>query len=75
MDKNDSEEFQDYCNMSAFFWYADFPGVVRVIPNKILSLHTTRSWDFLHVKPDIVTGVLSRAQSGRGTIIGIIDTG
>ncbi|CAK8576636.1 unnamed protein product [Lathyrus sativus] len=54
---------------------ADFPGVVRVIPNKILSLHTTRSWDFLHVKPDIVPGVLSRAQSGRGTIIGIIDTG
>ncbi|CAI8616888.1 unnamed protein product [Vicia faba] len=54
---------------------ADFPGVVRVIPNKILSLHTTRSWDFLHVKQDIVTGVLSRAQSGRGTIIGIIDTG
>ncbi|XP_058735117.1 subtilisin-like protease SBT3.5 isoform X2 [Vicia villosa] len=54
---------------------ADFPGVIRVIPNKILSLHTTRSWDFLHVKQDIVTGVLSRAQSGKGTIIGIIDTG
>ncbi|RHN61364.1 putative cucumisin [Medicago truncatula] len=54
---------------------ADFPGVVRVIPNKILTLHTTRSWDFLHVKQDIVTAVLSKAQSGRGTIIGIIDTG
>ncbi|KAG5145358.1 hypothetical protein JHK84_030901 [Glycine max] len=54
---------------------ADFPGVVRVIPNKILSLHTTRSWDFLHVKQDIVTGALSRGQSGRGTIIGIMDTG
>jgi ABC-type maltose transport system permease subunit len=39
----------------------DFPGVVRVIPNKILSLHTTRSWDFLHVKQDIVTDVLSSA--------------
>ncbi|RDX73230.1 Subtilisin-like protease SBT3.6, partial [Mucuna pruriens] len=54
---------------------ADFPGVVRVIPNKILSLHTTRSWDFLHLKQDIVTGALSRGQSGRGTIIGIMDTG
>ncbi|KAK2381686.1 Subtilase family protein [Trifolium repens] len=49
---------------------ADFPGVVCVIPNKILSLLTTRSWDFLHVKQDIVTNVLSSAQSGRGTIIG-----
>ncbi|TKY67617.1 Subtilisin protease SBT3.5 [Spatholobus suberectus] len=54
---------------------ADFPGVVRVIPNQILSLHTTRSWDFLHVKQDIVTGALSGGQSGRGTIIGIMDTG
>ncbi|XP_020239439.1 subtilisin-like protease SBT3.5 isoform X2 [Cajanus cajan] len=54
---------------------ADFPGVVRVIPNKILSLHTTRSWDFLHLKEDIVTGALYRGQSGRGTIIGIMDTG
>ncbi|XP_061340609.1 subtilisin-like protease SBT3.9 [Gastrolobium bilobum] len=54
---------------------ADFPGVVRVIPNRILSLHTTRSWDFLNVKQDIVTGVLSRGQSGKGTIIGILDTG
>lgn len=57
------------------FLHADFPGVVRVIPNKILSLHTTRSWDFLQVKQGIAAGVLSRGQSGRGTIIGIIDTG
>ncbi|KAK7264239.1 hypothetical protein RJT34_31845 [Clitoria ternatea] len=54
---------------------ADIPGVVHVTPNKILSLHTTRSWDFLHVKQDIATGILSRGQSGRGTIIGVMDTG
>ncbi|KAL9296365.1 hypothetical protein ACSQ67_022261 [Phaseolus vulgaris] len=54
---------------------ADFPGVVRVIPNKILSLHTTRSWDFLNVKQEMITSALSRGQSGRGTIIGIMDTG
>ncbi|KAI9127977.1 hypothetical protein K1719_000970 [Acacia pycnantha] len=54
---------------------ADFPGVIRVIPNRILSVHTTRSWDFLSVKPDIVNGILSKSQSGRGTIIGILDTG
>ncbi|KAF8405313.1 hypothetical protein HHK36_010217 [Tetracentron sinense] len=54
---------------------ADFPGVVRVVPNRILSLHTTRSWDFLHVKPTIVDGILSKGQLGDGSIIGIMDTG
>ena len=46
-----------------------------MIPNRILSLHTTRSWDFLHVNWDIETGILSRGRSGRGTIIGVLDTG
>ncbi|KAL8156342.1 subtilisin-like protease SBT3.9 isoform X2 [Apium graveolens] len=36
-----------------------FPGVIRVIPNKILHLQTTRSWDFLHIKPQIANGILS----------------
>ncbi|XP_062175918.1 subtilisin-like protease SBT3.9 [Alnus glutinosa] len=54
---------------------ADFPGVVRVVPNRILSLQTTRSWDFLQVKPQIVQGILSRGHSGLGTIIGVMDTG
>ncbi|KAK1402667.1 Subtilisin-like protease [Heracleum sosnowskyi] len=52
-----------------------FPGVIRVIPNKILNLQTTRSWDFLHVKPQIANGILSEGQSGRGSIIGVLDTG
>ncbi|WJZ83269.1 hypothetical protein VitviT2T_002966 [Vitis vinifera] len=54
---------------------ADFPGVVRVVPNRILSLQTTRSWDFLHVNPHSGTGILSKSLSGFGSIIGIIDTG
>ncbi|KAJ7967255.1 Subtilisin-like protease [Quillaja saponaria] len=54
---------------------ADFPGVVHVIPNKILSLQTTRSWDFLQVKPHVKNGVLSKGKSGIGTVIGIMDTG
>ncbi|KAA8536048.1 hypothetical protein F0562_028526 [Nyssa sinensis] len=54
---------------------ADFPGVVRVVPNRILSLHTTRSWDFLKVKPYVVNGILSKGQSGVGSIIGVMDTG
>lgn len=54
---------------------ADFPGVVRVVPNRILSLHTTRSWDFLQVKPYLLDGILSKSQFGFGTVIGILDTG
>jgi hypothetical protein len=61
---------------SPFSYYnADFPGVVRVVPNRILSLQTTRSWDFLQVKPQIAQGILSRGHSGLGTIIGVMDTG
>lgn len=56
-------------------WNAGFPGVVRVIPNRILDLQTTRSWDFLQVKPQIANGILSDAQSGMGSIIGVLDTG
>lgn len=52
-----------------------FPGVICVVPNKILSLHTTRSWDFLRVQPHLVNGILSKSQSGVGTIIGVLDTG
>ncbi|XP_010271499.1 PREDICTED: subtilisin-like protease SBT3.9 isoform X2 [Nelumbo nucifera] len=54
---------------------ADFPGVVRVIPNRILRVHTTRSWDFLQLKPEIMDGILSRSQSGYDSIIGVLDTG
>lgn len=56
-------------------WNAGFPGVIRVVPNKILHLQTTRSWDFLHIKPQIANGILSEGQSGRGSIIGVLDTG
>ncbi|CAK7329616.1 unnamed protein product [Dovyalis caffra] len=52
-----------------------FPGVVGVVRNRILSSHTTRSWDFLHFKPQTVDGILSKGHSGVGSIIGIMDTG
>ncbi|KAL4585181.1 hypothetical protein LXL04_009796 [Taraxacum kok-saghyz] len=54
---------------------ADLPGVVRVIPNRILKLHTTRSWDFLDVKPHLVDGIHSKGLSGVGSIIGVFDSG
>ncbi|KAL3539020.1 hypothetical protein ACH5RR_002386 [Cinchona calisaya] len=54
---------------------ADLPSVVRVIPNKILRLHTTRSWDFLHLEPIVNEGILLRAQYGVGSVIGVFDSG
>lgn len=45
------------------------------MPNRILSLHTTRSWDFLRVSPRNQNGILSTSRAGSGTIIGIMDTG
>lgn len=53
----------------------DFPGVVGVVQNRILRVQTTRSWDFLHVKPQIAKGILSKAHLGAGSIIGVIDSG
>ncbi|XVF52805.1 hypothetical protein PTKIN_Ptkin05aG0048200 [Pterospermum kingtungense] len=45
-------------------------GVVRVIPNHILQLHTTRSWDFLGFSQDNVG-----AQLEGDVVIGLLDTG
>ncbi|KAJ6739144.1 hypothetical protein OIU74_003995 [Salix koriyanagi] len=53
---------------------ADFPGVAGVVRNRIISSHTTRSWDFLQVKPQLA-GRISKGHSGAGSIIGVMDTG
>ncbi|KAG4188631.1 hypothetical protein ERO13_A08G177700v2 [Gossypium hirsutum] len=45
-------------------------GVVRVIPNHILKLHTTRSWDFLGLSQTNVG-----AQLQGDVVIGLLDTG
>ncbi|MFQ6627198.1 hypothetical protein Gotur_006049 [Gossypium turneri] len=45
-------------------------GVVRVIPNHILKLHTTRSWDFLGLSQSNVG-----AQLQGDVVIGLLDTG
>ncbi|XP_077248381.1 subtilisin-like protease SBT3.3 [Tasmannia lanceolata] len=52
---------------------AELPGVIRVIPNGIHKLHTTRSWDFLGLQSN--SHLLSDCKMGEGTIIGVIDTG
>ncbi|EFJ11569.1 hypothetical protein SELMODRAFT_426261 [Selaginella moellendorffii] len=53
---------------------AKLPGVVKVFRSKKLSLHTTRSWDFL----DSFSGgphIQINSSSGSDVIVGVLDTG
>ncbi|XP_057972828.1 subtilisin-like protease SBT3.9 [Malania oleifera] len=52
-----------------------FPEVLGVFSSRILSLHTTRSWDFLQGKPQVASGIFNKSHNGNGSIIGILDTG
>lgn len=49
---------------------AETEGVISVIPNHKLKIHTTRSWDFMGFSK----GKLSSSQEGN-VIIGLLDTG
>jgi hypothetical protein len=48
-----------------------------VVRNRVLDLHTTRSWDFMRVNPSpsAVSGILSESRFGEDSIIGVLDTG
>lgn len=51
-------------------------GVVRVLPNVLYDLHTTRSWDFLGLSPSpSPSNLLQMSNLGDGIIIGVVDTG
>ncbi|KAK4838786.1 hypothetical protein QYF36_016397 [Acer negundo] len=50
--------------------FSGMEGVVSVLPNTILKLHTTRSWDFMGFNQSPVAG-----QHGGDVIIGMMDTG
>ncbi|MBA0852365.1 hypothetical protein Goshw_004421 [Gossypium schwendimanii] len=50
--------------------FSEMDGVVRVIPNHILKLHTTRSWEFLGLSQSNVG-----AQLQGDVVIGLLDTG
>ncbi|XWS50190.1 hypothetical protein CRYUN_Cryun12cG0067800 [Craigia yunnanensis] len=54
---------------------SELPGVVRVIPNSLHRLQTTRSWDFLGLSSRYPTNVLQNSKMGDGVIIGVFDTG
>ncbi|XP_038687135.1 subtilisin-like protease SBT3.9 isoform X2 [Tripterygium wilfordii] len=60
---------------SQAFEIGNFPGVVHVIPNRIHKLHTTRSWDFIGLSHHFSQNILAEGNMGKGTIIGVIDTG
>ncbi|XVF51178.1 hypothetical protein PTKIN_Ptkin04bG0163600 [Pterospermum kingtungense] len=54
---------------------SELPGVVRVIPNALHRLQTTRSWDFLGLTSHYPTNILQDSKMGDGVIIGVFDTG
>ncbi|XP_059662114.1 subtilisin-like protease SBT3.5 isoform X1 [Cornus florida] len=54
---------------------AEFPGVVRVIPNSLYKLQTTRSWDYLGLSSHTPNNILHKSNMGDGVIIGVLDTG
>ncbi|XP_024026852.1 subtilisin-like protease SBT3.6 isoform X1 [Morus notabilis] len=54
---------------------AELPGVVRVIPNTLHRLQTTRSWDSLGLSYESNSNLLHNSSNGDGVIIGVFDTG
>ncbi|XP_059662118.1 subtilisin-like protease SBT3.5 [Cornus florida] len=54
---------------------SEFPGVVRVIPNSLYKLQTTRSWDYLGLSSQTPNNILQKSNMGDGVIIGVLDTG
>lgn len=58
-----------------YFVIPETPGVVRVLPNSIFSLQTTRSWDFLGLSADSPNNLLNNSNLGEGSIIGLLDSG
>jgi len=61
----------------------EHPEVIHVIPNRILKLKTTRTWDHLGLSPNPTSfsssssakGLLHETNMGSEAIIGVVDTG
>ncbi|CAA0396035.1 unnamed protein product [Arabidopsis thaliana] len=62
---------------------SEHPEVIHVIPNRILKLKTTRTWDHLGLSPNPTSfsssssakGLLHETNMGSEAIIGVVDTG
>ncbi|PKI75168.1 CO(2)-response secreted protease-like [Punica granatum] len=74
--------FAAHLSMKEARLIAQKPGVVSVFPDRLLQLHTTRSWDFLNYQTDLL--IDSRptsnsdsppSQESSDTIIGLLDSG
>ncbi|KAJ6727767.1 SUBTILISIN-LIKE PROTEASE SBT3.1-RELATED [Salix koriyanagi] len=61
--------------MAAELMLSELPGVIRVIPNSLHRLQTTRSWDFLGLPSHSPVNILHNSSMGDGVIIGVLDTG
>ncbi|KAL6208854.1 hypothetical protein ACLB2K_019798 [Fragaria x ananassa] len=51
------------------------PDVVAIRPDRIHQIHTTYSYKFLGLNPASKQGAWHKSSFGRGTIIGVLDTG
>ncbi|XP_074348817.1 subtilisin-like protease SBT4.12 [Apium graveolens] len=55
---------------------AQVPGVVSVFQNRMLKLHTTRSWSFLENQELLATSTFTNStDKGADVIIGVVDSG
>ncbi|MQM00146.1 hypothetical protein Taro_032875, partial [Colocasia esculenta] len=55
---------------------AGLPGVLRVMPNRLVKATTTRSWDFLGLSlNNPQSDLLHEAKMGEGVIVGVVDSG
>ena len=56
----------------------EHPEVAAVLPNRAKKLHTTHSWEFMHLEKNGVippSSAWRRAKSGKDVIIANLDTG
>lgn len=49
--------------------------MIKVIPNRLHKMQTTRSWDYLQLSPRLQNSLLQKSRMGNGAIIGLLDTG
>jgi hypothetical protein len=60
-----------------FLFNSELPGVVGVIQDSLMQLHTTHLWEFLGLSSNggQIISAWSSANLGEDTIIGCVDTG
>nr|GMD53686.1 subtilisin-like protease SBT3.5 isoform X1 [Ipomoea batatas] len=54
---------------------ANLPGVVKVMPNSVYKLQTTRTWDYLGLPFNSANTLLNDSNMGDDIIIAVLDTG